>query len=103
MPNRLKLRGRQLVWILKNAHADGVPPAILRRAKEGFSIPMKKWLGGPLKPMLTEIAINFGYVKILSRRKRGPSVAKVRTLPARRTNCAQCQRRIVCTRSSIRW
>ena len=55
IPDGLKLRGRQTKWILKRAHSDVLPPAILRRGKEGFSIPMKNWLRGPLKPMLMEL------------------------------------------------
>ena len=55
IPDALKVRGRQTKWILKKAHSDVLPPAILRRGKEGFSIPMKNWLRGPLKPMLMEL------------------------------------------------
>lgn len=44
MPSRLKWRGRTRKYILKQAYADALPPAILDREKQGFSIPLKTWL-----------------------------------------------------------
>ena len=44
MPSRLKWRGRERKHILKRAYADALPAAILRREKQGFSIPLKTWL-----------------------------------------------------------
>ena len=32
-----------------------LPARILARRKEGFSIPMKNWLRGPLRPLLGEL------------------------------------------------
>ncbi|MGH8325479.1 MAG: asparagine synthetase B family protein, partial [Steroidobacteraceae bacterium] len=44
IPSRLKVRGGVRKWILKHAFAGSLPPAVLARGKEGFSMPMKQWL-----------------------------------------------------------
>jgi asparagine synthase (glutamine-hydrolysing) len=44
MPGSFKLHRSQRKYILKRAMADKLPPRILNRRKEGFSIPMKNWL-----------------------------------------------------------
>ena len=44
IPSGLKVRGGVRKWILKQAFAQDLPEAVLRRGKEGFSIPMKQWL-----------------------------------------------------------
>ena len=54
IPASWKLRRGETKWILKRAFKDALPSLIRRRGKEGFSIPMKNWLRGPLKPMLLE-------------------------------------------------
>jgi asparagine synthase (glutamine-hydrolysing) len=51
MPGSLKLRGFRRKHMLKKAMADKLPPRILNRRKEGFSIPMKNWLRGELRPL----------------------------------------------------
>ena len=55
IPDQYKLRGAETKWILKEAFSDLLPRTILGRSKEGFSIPMKNWLRGPLKPMLLDL------------------------------------------------
>jgi asparagine synthase (glutamine-hydrolysing) len=55
IPDRWKLRRGQSKWILKQAFAPMLPPAIGRRAKQGFSMPMKNWLRGPLQPMMRDL------------------------------------------------
>ncbi len=44
MPSRLKWHGRTRKYILKRAYQDALPPVILAREKQGFSIPLKTWL-----------------------------------------------------------
>ena len=44
IPSELKVRGGVRKWILKRAFAGSLPPAVLGRGKEGFSMPMKQWL-----------------------------------------------------------
>ena len=55
MPGELKIRNGTRKYILKRALDGLVPPAILHRKKEGFSIPMKNWLRGELRPLMTEL------------------------------------------------
>jgi asparagine synthase (glutamine-hydrolysing) len=55
IPDQWKLGAGGSKSILKEAFADLLPPAIRRRRKEGFSIPLKNWLRGPLKPMMLDL------------------------------------------------
>ena len=55
MPGSLKLRGYRRKHVLKQAMADKLPPRILNRRKEGFSIPMKNWLRGELRPLMESL------------------------------------------------
>jgi asparagine synthase (glutamine-hydrolysing) len=41
--------------VLKEAVKGIVPDRILSKPKQGFSIPIKNWLRGPLKPLLLEL------------------------------------------------
>ncbi len=55
MPGHLKVRGAERKFILKRAFADRLPGTVLRRAKEGFSIPMKNWLKQELAPLMHDL------------------------------------------------
>lgn len=57
MPGSLKLRGSERKYILKKAMADKLPPRILNRRKEGFSIPIKNWLRNEneLRPLMESL------------------------------------------------
>lgn len=55
IPAALKLRGFTRKYILRKAVGHLLPPAILARGKEGFSIPMKNWLRGELRPMMVDL------------------------------------------------
>jgi len=55
MPAEWKLKGGSTKRILKSSFRDLLPREIQRRGKEGFSMPMKNWLRGPLQPMLREL------------------------------------------------
>ncbi|PID56442.1 asparagine synthase (glutamine-hydrolyzing) [candidate division KSB3 bacterium] len=54
IPTRLKLKGLTTKYILKKAVNGLLPDKILTRGKEGFSIPIKNWLGHELRPLLLE-------------------------------------------------
>ncbi|MBD3307991.1 asparagine synthase (glutamine-hydrolyzing) [candidate division KSB3 bacterium] len=54
IPTSLKLKGLTTKYILKQAVADLLPPKILTRGKEGFSIPIKNWLMHDLRPLLLD-------------------------------------------------
>ncbi|HEV8673640.1 MAG TPA: asparagine synthase (glutamine-hydrolyzing) [Methylomirabilota bacterium] len=55
IPSRLKLRHLTRKYIFKRAMAPLLPPAILGKRKEGFSIPMKTWLRRELRPLMLEV------------------------------------------------
>ncbi|MDH4064088.1 MAG: asparagine synthase (glutamine-hydrolyzing) [Acidobacteriota bacterium] len=52
MPARMKIRNGERKWVLKQAMTGILPDGILRRKKEGFSIPMKNWLRRDLQPLM---------------------------------------------------
>jgi asparagine synthase (glutamine-hydrolysing) len=43
-----------LKYVLRELMSDKLPPAILRRKKEGFDIPAHRWLRGVLRPLLLD-------------------------------------------------
>ena len=47
---RLRLKG-----LLKAAYADVLPPAVLSHRKQGFMIPLARWLRTDLRPLLDEL------------------------------------------------
>jgi asparagine synthase (glutamine-hydrolysing) len=55
LPSHLKLRGLQSKYLLKQCMRMKLPPEILHRKKEGFSIPMKNWLKQDLRPLMQEL------------------------------------------------
>lgn len=55
IPSALKLQGQQTKWILKEAMKGLLPPPIVKRGKEGFSIPIKNWLKEELRPMMLDV------------------------------------------------
>jgi asparagine synthase (glutamine-hydrolysing) len=55
MPGHLKIRNGERKWILKQAMRELLPPSILGRRKEGFSIPMKNWLRRELQPLMRSL------------------------------------------------
>jgi asparagine synthase (glutamine-hydrolysing) len=55
LPSRLKLKGLQTKYLLKQCMAAKVPREILSRPKEGFSIPMKNWLKQELQPLMQDV------------------------------------------------
>jgi asparagine synthase (glutamine-hydrolysing) len=55
MPGNLKIRNGERKWVLKRAMRGVLPERILRRAKEGFSIPMKNWLRRQLQPLMRSL------------------------------------------------
>jgi len=54
LPPQFTLRGLTSKYLLKQCFAKKLPHDILYRKKEGFSIPMKNWLRGPLRPMMED-------------------------------------------------
>jgi asparagine synthase (glutamine-hydrolysing) len=57
MPARLKLRGLETKAILRAALDGLVPPAILKRKKMGFPVPVGRWLRGEFWPVVEEFVL----------------------------------------------
>lgn len=55
LPSNLKLRGLRTKYLLKRSMAKRLPRQILKRGKQGFSIPMKNWLTQDLRPMMEDV------------------------------------------------
>jgi asparagine synthase (glutamine-hydrolysing) len=51
----LKTRGLRLKGLLKRAYADVLPRAVLAHRKQGFMIPLARWLRGDLRPLLDDL------------------------------------------------
>jgi asparagine synthase (glutamine-hydrolysing) len=58
LPSRYKLRGRIGKHILRRAVADLLPPQILRRVKQGFGVPISRWLRSELNGMLRDALLS---------------------------------------------
>jgi asparagine synthase (glutamine-hydrolysing) len=55
LPPEMKLYRGQTKRILRQAMAERLPGEVLSKPKQGFSIPLKHWLRGPLKPLMTDL------------------------------------------------
>jgi asparagine synthase (glutamine-hydrolysing) len=55
LPARFKLNRGQTKVILRRAMSDRLPHAVLNKPKQGCSIPLKHWLRGPVRPMMTDL------------------------------------------------
>jgi asparagine synthase (glutamine-hydrolysing) len=55
LPPDLKMRGFSTKVLLKKTFWNDLPPEVQRRDKQGFSIPIKNWIRGELKPMMTDL------------------------------------------------
>jgi len=54
LPPELKLRGTSGKWILKRALEKRLPPEILYRRKQGFSVPLSRWFRDQLRARVRE-------------------------------------------------
>jgi asparagine synthase (glutamine-hydrolysing) len=73
LPTSLLIRGTRRKWILKRAFADTLPPENLARRKQGFGVPIGRWLRGDLRSMLEDIVLS---PRALSRGYLRPDAAK---------------------------
>ncbi len=54
LPPQYKMKRNAGKLILKEAMGERLPAAILNRNKQGFSIPLKHWLRGALRPLMVD-------------------------------------------------
>jgi asparagine synthase (glutamine-hydrolysing) len=58
LPARLKLRGLTSKWILRRS-AEGILPApTVQRAKQGFEVPVGRWIAGDLRETAEELLLS---------------------------------------------
>jgi asparagine synthase (glutamine-hydrolysing) len=55
VPEHLKVNGKSTKVILKEIAARRVPRHCVYRQKEGFSVPIKNWLGTQFRPLMDEL------------------------------------------------
>jgi asparagine synthase (glutamine-hydrolysing) len=55
IPFEYKLRGEVGKWILRESVRDLLPPEILARGKQGFGMPIDRWLGGTFGALAREV------------------------------------------------
>jgi asparagine synthase (glutamine-hydrolysing) len=72
LPDGLKRRGRSGKRVLKEAARGLLPADILRRPKQGFSVPLDSWFRGELRPWVDDM---LGGGSSLARRLRPGAVA----------------------------
>ncbi len=54
LPERLKIRGSELKFLLRRMMKNRLPKEVLSRKKEGFDIPAHDWFRRPLRPLLLD-------------------------------------------------
>jgi len=58
LPDDLKLKSRHTKVILREAFADILPPAIQRRGKMGFGVPLGTWFRGDLRDYMRDLLVS---------------------------------------------
>jgi asparagine synthase (glutamine-hydrolysing) len=68
MPARWKLRGGRTKWILRRALAPWLPRDVLRRRKQGFGVPVGRWLQQARPPFDSDAGSPFRRRKLAEHR-----------------------------------
>lgn len=58
MPTRMKLRGRETKWILREAMRGILPEEILTRSKMGFPVPIGNWFRNEFRHIVDEYVVH---------------------------------------------
>jgi asparagine synthase (glutamine-hydrolysing) len=58
LPRKYKVRDGRGKWILRQILYKHVPPALVDREKMGFSVPLAKWLAGPLRSWAGDLLLS---------------------------------------------
>lgn len=62
-PGHLKIRGRQLKYILRELSKDYLPPEIVAREKQGFMFPVAYWFRNEMYPFIESYLMNSYFVR----------------------------------------
>lgn len=57
IPSRFKISRGETKWLLKRAYAEILPPALLQRPKQGFEMPVERWMRGALRPVFEDVVL----------------------------------------------
>ncbi len=58
VPSRFKVAGGETKWIFKRLCVDRLPAEVIYRRKQGFEIPIDRWLRGPLRQRLEAMVVD---------------------------------------------
>jgi asparagine synthase (glutamine-hydrolysing) len=58
LPSDLKLRGLTTKYLLKRAVRDLLPAAVVDRPKQGFGVPIDRWLRGELRGLVHDVLLD---------------------------------------------
>ena len=58
MPTKMKLRGRETKWILREAMKGILPDEILTRSKMGFPVPVGSWFRNEFRHIIEENVVH---------------------------------------------
>jgi len=58
IPHHLKVKGRTCKRILRSVAARRLPPAVAKKPKWGFSVPLESWLGAELRAQIREFLLD---------------------------------------------
>ena len=64
LPDDLKLRGRTTKWLLRAILDRYVPRSLIERPKMGFTVPIDKWLRGPLKEWAADMLAGSAFQRL---------------------------------------
>jgi asparagine synthase (glutamine-hydrolysing) len=55
LPDEMRIDGSVTKAVLREAYRDFLPPAIVKRDKRGFDLPLDAWIRGPLRTLTTDL------------------------------------------------
>src|SRR5262249_23075991 len=58
LPPDLKIRRRETKYLLKRAVRDLLPSAVIERRKQGFGVPIDRWLRGELRDLVHDVLLD---------------------------------------------
>ena len=58
IPPHWKLRNNETKYLLKKAMEGHLPASVIRRKKQGFGVPIERWVRGDLKDMIADLLLH---------------------------------------------